>query len=51
MLVEVCSSLQGDITVVEENCDYVFEFQLPGLCSTVPQAKKNLSGSAIFFIM
>ncbi|CAF0765378.1 unnamed protein product [Adineta ricciae] len=50
-IIFICGQKLGNITVVEENCNYVFEFQLPGLCSTVPQATKKLSGSAIFFII
>ncbi|UJR25464.1 hypothetical protein I4U23_006811 [Adineta vaga] len=50
-IIFICGQTLGRITVIEETCNYVFEFQLPGLCSSMPVTKKSMSGSAIFFII
>ncbi|CAF2035694.1 unnamed protein product [Rotaria magnacalcarata] len=55
-LMFVCGRNMDTITVVQEHtsrdeqCNYLFQFQIPEMCPVVPEEKKGMSGGAIFLI-
>ncbi|CAF0812582.1 unnamed protein product [Adineta steineri] len=47
----ICGKKTGNITVIQESCNYVFQFQVAELCTSVVQVKNKMSGGAIFIII